>query len=144
MSIFLLKSDGGTPQNTYLNVFVIIMCSIHCENNIWTVKSAFHPGSGSCFFNSYKIGKVRQSRAGYVWLRRSGIGICRRYIPTLLDLFPTCACSHGTGVLNRDMQSKKHQGKPSAYPDRQTKRARPWNLLDSFTAHGTACWWANW
>ena len=39
MSIFLLKSNGGTQQNIYFNVFVIAICSIHHENNIWTIKS---------------------------------------------------------------------------------------------------------
>ena len=38
MSIFLLKSDGGTPQNMR-NVFVICVCSIYGENNIWHAKS---------------------------------------------------------------------------------------------------------
>ena len=38
MSIFLLKSDGGTPQNIRFNVFVILICSIYGENNIWHVK----------------------------------------------------------------------------------------------------------
>ena len=40
MSIFLLKSDVGTPQSIHFNVFVIVMCSIHRENNIWLVKSS--------------------------------------------------------------------------------------------------------
>ena len=39
MSIFLLKSDGGTPQNMRFNVFVIRVCSIYGENNIWHAKS---------------------------------------------------------------------------------------------------------
>ena len=39
MSILLLKSDGATPQNIFFNVFVILKWSIHCENNIWHVKS---------------------------------------------------------------------------------------------------------
>ena len=39
MSIFLLKSDGGAPQNMCFNVFVILVCSIYGENNIWHVKS---------------------------------------------------------------------------------------------------------
>ena len=34
MSIFLLKSDGGAPQNIRFNVFVILVCSIYGENNI--------------------------------------------------------------------------------------------------------------
>ena len=37
--IFLLKSDGGTPQNMRFNVFVILVCSIYDENNLWHVKS---------------------------------------------------------------------------------------------------------
>ena len=39
MSIFLFKSDGGTPQNMRFNAFVILVCSIYGENNIWHVKS---------------------------------------------------------------------------------------------------------
>ena len=39
MSIFLLKSDGGKPQNMRFNVFVICVCSIYGENNIWHAKS---------------------------------------------------------------------------------------------------------
>ena len=39
MSIFLFKSDGGTPQNIRFNVFVILKCSIHGESNTWHVKS---------------------------------------------------------------------------------------------------------
>ena len=45
MSIFLFKSDGSTPQSIHFNVFVIVVFSIHCENNIWIVKS-------SVFWNS--------------------------------------------------------------------------------------------
>ena len=37
--IFLLKSDGGTSQNMRFNVFVILVCSIYDENNLWHVKS---------------------------------------------------------------------------------------------------------
>ena len=39
MSIFLLKSDDGTPQNMRFNVFVTRVCSIYGENNIWHPKS---------------------------------------------------------------------------------------------------------
>ena len=39
MSIFLLKSDGGAPQNMRFNVFAILVCSIYGENNIWRLKS---------------------------------------------------------------------------------------------------------
>ena len=39
MSVFLLKSDGATPQNIFFNVFIIRKCSINHENNIWHVKS---------------------------------------------------------------------------------------------------------
>ena len=38
MSIFLIKSNGGTPQNISLNVFIILVWSIYCENNIWHEK----------------------------------------------------------------------------------------------------------
>ena len=37
--LFLLKSDGGTPQNMRFNVFVILVCSIYDKNNLWHVKS---------------------------------------------------------------------------------------------------------
>ena len=39
MSIFLLKSDDGTPQNMRFNVLVTRVCSIYGENNIWHPKS---------------------------------------------------------------------------------------------------------
>ena len=39
MSIFLLESYGGAPQNMRFNVFVILVCSIYGKNNIWHVKS---------------------------------------------------------------------------------------------------------
>ena len=96
MSIFLLKSDGGTPQNMRFNVFVIRVCSIYGENNIWHARSwrftlavevvsqtaLYHAGSLSSlnYVKLCKVGKVWQSR----------------------------------------------------------------NLLDPFTAHDTAGWWANW
>ena len=83
MSIFLLKSHGGTPQNIHFNVFVILVCFIYGENNIWHVQSwrftpavevvsqtaLHHTGSWVWLFptsliwvNLCKIGKVRQSR----------------------------------------------------------------------------------
>ena len=39
MFIFLLKCHGGTPQNICFNVFVILVCFIYGENNIWHVQS---------------------------------------------------------------------------------------------------------
>ena len=39
MSLFLLKSDGGTPQNIFFNIFIILKYSINRENNIWHEKS---------------------------------------------------------------------------------------------------------
>ena len=74
MSVFLLKSDGGTTQSLFFNVFIILKCSINREINLWHVKSRrFTPGSGGCwgvgFFptslikvNICKVGKVRESR----------------------------------------------------------------------------------
>ena len=53
MSIFLLKSDGGTLQNIHFNAFVIVMCYIHRENNIWFKLNhkilSSHSPSGRCF-----------------------------------------------------------------------------------------------
>ena len=34
MSVFLLKSDGGTPQFIFFNVFIILKCSAVCEVDI--------------------------------------------------------------------------------------------------------------
>ena len=52
MSIFLLKSDGGTPQNMRFNVFIKRACSIYGENKIWHATSwRFTPGSWSGFPN---------------------------------------------------------------------------------------------
>ena len=72
MSIFLLKSDGGTPQNMRFNVFVKRVCSIYGEYNIWHAKSwRFTPGS--CFpncavprqeFGLAYLGKFMQGRQG--------------------------------------------------------------------------------
>ena len=39
MSIILLRSKGYTSQNIHFNVFELIICSIHGENNNSTVKS---------------------------------------------------------------------------------------------------------
>ena len=39
MSIFLHKSDGGTLQNIPFNAFVILVCCVYSENDIWHVKS---------------------------------------------------------------------------------------------------------
>ena len=84
MSIFLLKSDGGTPQNMCFNVFVILVCSIYGENNLWHVKSwrftptvevvsktaLYHAGSlvvrlsRLIYADLCKIGKVRHRLAG--------------------------------------------------------------------------------
>ena len=77
MSIFLLKSDGAAPPNICFNVFVILVCSIYGENNIWHVKTwrftltvevvfqtaLHHVGSlvvSSFEVNLCKIGKVRR------------------------------------------------------------------------------------
>ena len=50
MSVFLLKSDGGTPQSIFFNVFIILKCSVNREINLWHVKSRrFTPGSGGCW-----------------------------------------------------------------------------------------------
>ena len=37
MSIFLLKSNDDTPKNMHFNVFVIVMCFTHCQNDTCTV-----------------------------------------------------------------------------------------------------------
>ena len=39
MSVFLLKSNDGTPQSIFFNVFIILKCSINRQNNPWHVKS---------------------------------------------------------------------------------------------------------
>ena len=39
MSVFLLKSDGGTPQSIFFNVFIILKCSINREINLWHVNN---------------------------------------------------------------------------------------------------------
>ena len=55
MSVFLLKSDGGTPQSIFFNVFIILKCSINREINLWHIKSwCFTPGSGGCWGTLYK------------------------------------------------------------------------------------------
>ena len=76
MSLFLLKSDGGTPQSIFFNILIILKCFINCENNLWHVKN---PGvsllevlqrtTREFFFSTSliqvsicKVGKVRQSR----------------------------------------------------------------------------------
>ena len=58
MSIFLLKSDGDTPQNIYLLCFVQVMCFIHYENNICTV-TAFH---SVCVFFQTDVSRLIYAR----------------------------------------------------------------------------------
>ena len=71
MSTFLLKSDGGTPQNIHFNVYVIVMRSIHRQTlEMWNlsismVSPAITPevfGTPFILVNLCRIGKVRRSR----------------------------------------------------------------------------------
>ena len=91
MFIFLLKSDGDTPQNIYFNVFVVLvfapfMAKLTCKI------LAFQSGSGSCFPNCtvprWEFGCFRFRLSRLIYARSDSLG--------------------------------------------------------PFTAHDTACWWANW
>ena len=64
-----------------------------------------------CFFNPRKLWKCKSSQIliwdlGWAEMHRSGIEISWPVCPDGPQLLPTCARSHGTCALNRDMQSR--------------------------------------